>query len=206
MVFIVASRPSLVVSSGCYSSLQCMGFSLRWLLLLQSRALGAWVSVVVAHGLSCSMAHGIFLDQGLNPCFLPWKADSYSVNHQGISEPPSLGYTFGSGLERGLARSCGIGTPLWPPLAPRVQPGSGKGLRLANMELGVPNSPCVPSPLQVVPPEVTLPYDVWKAYVRTSLVGILPDNLIVMLSTWGWWCALKMPSFVSPNAFPHFCP
>ena len=28
--------------------------------------------VVVAHGLSCSTACGIFLDQGLNPCPLHW--------------------------------------------------------------------------------------------------------------------------------------
>ena len=33
-------------------------------------------SVVVAHGLSCSVACGIFLDQGLNPCPLHWQADS----------------------------------------------------------------------------------------------------------------------------------
>ena len=35
-VFGVASRLSLVVASGGYSSLQCTGFSLRWLLLLWS--------------------------------------------------------------------------------------------------------------------------------------------------------------------------
>ena len=33
-------------------------------------------SVVVAHGLSCSAARGIFPDQGLNPCPLHWQADS----------------------------------------------------------------------------------------------------------------------------------
>ena len=35
-VFIVARGLSLVVASGGYSSLWCTGFSLRWLLLLQS--------------------------------------------------------------------------------------------------------------------------------------------------------------------------
>ena len=38
--------------------------------------LGAWASVVVVHGLSCSTACGIFPDQGSNPCPLPWQADS----------------------------------------------------------------------------------------------------------------------------------
>ena len=33
-------------------------------------------SVVVVHGLSCSAARGIFLDQGSNPCPLHWQADS----------------------------------------------------------------------------------------------------------------------------------
>ena len=33
-------------------------------------------SVVVAHGLSCFAAHGIFLDQGSNLCPLHWQVDS----------------------------------------------------------------------------------------------------------------------------------
>ena len=40
---------------------------------------------VVAHGLSCSEACGIFPDQGLNPCFLHWQADSLLLSHQGSS-------------------------------------------------------------------------------------------------------------------------
>ena len=95
-VFVAASRPSLVAVSGGYSSLRCVGFSSRWLLLLRStgsrhmgfsscgtrasvvvaRGLQSAGSVVVAHGLSCSAACGIFLDQGLNPCPLHWQEDS----------------------------------------------------------------------------------------------------------------------------------
>ena len=51
---------SLVAASGGYSSLWCAGFSLQWLLLLQSTgsrrvgfsSCGAWASVVLACGLS----------------------------------------------------------------------------------------------------------------------------------------------------------
>ena len=43
---------SLVVVSGGYSSLQCAGFSLWWLLVAEHRVLGAWVSVVVTCVLS----------------------------------------------------------------------------------------------------------------------------------------------------------
>ena len=38
-------------------------------------------SVVVADGLSCSEACGIFLDQGLNLCLLQWQADSLPLDH-----------------------------------------------------------------------------------------------------------------------------
>ena len=47
-VFVAVCGLSLVVASGGYSSLRCVGFSLRWLLLLGAWALGAWCSVVVA--------------------------------------------------------------------------------------------------------------------------------------------------------------
>ena len=80
-----ACRLSLVAKSRGYFSLQCMGFALQWLLLLWStgsrctnfsncsmQTLGHVSSVVVAHGLSCSMACGIFTD-------LYWQADSYPL-------------------------------------------------------------------------------------------------------------------------------
>ena len=48
-----------------------------------ARALGIRTSVVVAHGLSCSVACGIILDHGTNTCPLHWQADSYPLYHQG---------------------------------------------------------------------------------------------------------------------------
>ena len=67
---------------GC-PSLQCMGFSLQWLLLLQStgsRCSGFSSSsmglVVVVQGLNCSKACGIFKDQESNLCPLHWQVDS----------------------------------------------------------------------------------------------------------------------------------
>ena len=88
-VFFAGCGLSLVVASGGYTLLRCMGFSLWWLLLLHSmgcRCVGSVVvahglqsagSVVVAHGLSSSMACGIFPDQGSNPCPLHWQVDSF---------------------------------------------------------------------------------------------------------------------------------
>ena len=43
---------------------------------------GAWALAVVAHGLSCSMAKGICLDQGWNPCLLHRQADFHLLSHQ----------------------------------------------------------------------------------------------------------------------------
>ena len=40
-------------------------------------------SAVALYGLTCSSAHGIFLDQGSSPCCLRCKVDSQPLNHQG---------------------------------------------------------------------------------------------------------------------------
>ena len=80
---------SLVVVNGGYSSLQHPGFSLCGSSCCRARALDSRASVVAAHGLSrgvglgCSMACGIFPDQGLNLCPLHWQADSYPPYQQG---------------------------------------------------------------------------------------------------------------------------
>ena len=50
---------SLVVASGGYSLLPCLGFSLQWLLLLWSTGSRHAGSVVVAHWLRCFVACGI---------------------------------------------------------------------------------------------------------------------------------------------------
>lgn len=81
-VFVVVCRFSPVAASKGCSSLWCVGFSLPWLLLLQSMA-----SVLVVHGLSCLTAR-IFPDQGLNPCPLHGKADSKLSDHRGC--PPCI--------------------------------------------------------------------------------------------------------------------
>ena len=52
-------------------------------------------SVVVAHGLSCSMACGIFPDQGLNPCLLHWQGNSLPLSPQGSPSCVNFCYLFG---------------------------------------------------------------------------------------------------------------
>ena len=74
---------SLVVASGGHSSSRCTGLSLSRPLSLQSTGSRCAGSVIVAHGLSCSAACGIFPDQGPNPCPLHWQADSQPLRHQG---------------------------------------------------------------------------------------------------------------------------
>ena len=80
---------SLVAASGGHCSSQCPGLLLSRPLLLQSTGSRRAGSVVVAHGPSCSMACGIFPDQGSNPCPLHWQADSQPLRHQGS---PLLGF------------------------------------------------------------------------------------------------------------------
>ena len=85
-IFVAAHRVSPVVASRGYSLLKCMGFSLRWLFLLQSMG-----SLVVAPGLCCPMACGIFLDQGSNLHPQYWQVDSQPLGHQ---ESPDLYFFF----------------------------------------------------------------------------------------------------------------
>ena len=80
--FLWLRRAGATLHCGARAS-HCGGFS-----CCGARALGAWApvvvalelssagSVVVAHGLSCSAACGIFLDQGSNSCPLHWQVDS----------------------------------------------------------------------------------------------------------------------------------
>ena len=70
-----------LLSSYSVRASHCSGFS-----CCGAQALGPVGSVVVAHGLSCSLTSGIFLDQGLNPFLLHWQADSSPLSHQG--SPP----------------------------------------------------------------------------------------------------------------------
>ena len=82
-VFISLRGLSLAAASGGHSSSRCAGLSLSRPLLLRSTGSRHAGSVVVAHGLSCSAACGIFPDQGSNPCPLHWQADSQPLHHQG---------------------------------------------------------------------------------------------------------------------------
>ena len=82
-VFVSVRGLSLVVASGGHSSSRCAGLSLSRPLLFRSTGSRRAGSVVVAHGPSCSMACGIFPDQGSNPCPLYWQADSQPLRHQG---------------------------------------------------------------------------------------------------------------------------
>ena len=59
------------------------GLSLSRPLLLRSTGSRRAGSVIVAHGPSCSVACGIFPDQGSNLCPLHWQAASQPLRHQG---------------------------------------------------------------------------------------------------------------------------
>ena len=82
-VFVSVRGLSLVAASGGHSSSRCAGLSLSRPLLLRSTGSRCSGSAIVAHGPSCSVACGIFPDQGSNPCPLHWQADSQPLRHQG---------------------------------------------------------------------------------------------------------------------------
>ena len=82
-VFVSVRGLSPVAASGGHSSSRCASLSPSRPLLLRSTGSRRAGSAVVAHGLSCSVACGIFPDQGSNPCPLHWQADSQPLRHQG---------------------------------------------------------------------------------------------------------------------------
>ena len=84
-------------------SLRCTGLSLSRPLLLWSTGSRCAGSVVVAHGPSCSMACGIFPDQGSNPCPLHWQADSQPLHHQGS---PSAQFYICQNKEHQTSQGC----------------------------------------------------------------------------------------------------
>ena len=90
-VFVSVLGLPVVAASGGYSSSRCAGLSLLCPLLLRSTGSRHAGSVVVAHGPSCSVACGIFPDQGSSPCPLNWQADSQPPCHQGS---PQLSFEF----------------------------------------------------------------------------------------------------------------
>ena len=75
-VFVSMRGLSPVAASGGHSSSRCAGLSLSRPLPLRGTGSRRAGSVIVAHGLSCSVACGIFPDQGSNLCPLHWQADS----------------------------------------------------------------------------------------------------------------------------------
>ena len=93
-VFVSVRGLSLVVASGGHSSSRCAGLSLSRPLLLRGTGSRRAGSVVVAHGLSCPAACGIFPDQGSSPCPLHWQADSQPLRHQGSPKMTVLTETF----------------------------------------------------------------------------------------------------------------
>ena len=82
-VFVSVRGLSLVAASRGHSSTRCAGLSQSRPLLLWSTGSRRAGSVIVAHGPSCSVACGIFPDQGSNPCPLHWQAGSQPLRHQG---------------------------------------------------------------------------------------------------------------------------
>ena len=83
-LFICGGTGSFFVAHGGYSSLQCMCFSLRWLLLLWSTGSRAEVSVVVVYRL---LSMWSILQQGIKP-MSPTLASGFST-----TGPPGKSYT-----------------------------------------------------------------------------------------------------------------
>ena len=109
-VFVSVRGLPPAAASGGHSSPRCAGLSLSRPLLLRSTGSRRAGSVIVAHGLSCSAACGIFPDQGSNPRPLHWQADSQPLRHQGS---PVQSFEAGKFLENSMwLGQCDISTDM----------------------------------------------------------------------------------------------
>ena len=120
-VFVAAWAFLSVQRVGATLQLWCTGFILWYHLLQRSTGSSVWASVVAGqgsrsvahrfqstgstaavHGLSCSVACGIFPDRGSNLCLLQWLVDSSRLSEPSrklrmfLTKWPS--YTFHSGM------------------------------------------------------------------------------------------------------------
>jgi len=77
---------SLVSESWGYSPVVMRGLLIAVASLVAGHRLQSSGSQAGAHGLSCSRACGIFLDQGSNPCLLYWQVDSLPLSPRGSPE------------------------------------------------------------------------------------------------------------------------
>ena len=71
----------LLIAVGSLAAEHCL-----WSIASGALPLEHWLwstGSVLVHGLSCSLACTIFLDQVWNLCLLPWQADSLPLSHQG---------------------------------------------------------------------------------------------------------------------------
>ena len=109
-VFVAARGISLVAASRGHSSLRCVGFSLRWPLLLQSTGsrhagFSSCGSRTLERRLSSCGSRVQLLcgmwdppGQGSNPCPLHWQADSQPLRHQGSPRNTLLKCPLGYGF------------------------------------------------------------------------------------------------------------
>ena len=75
-VFVAATGLSLAVVRGGYSVLVVLGLLIAVASLVVELGLEAWASEVALPGLSCSVAAGVFPNQGSNLFTRHWQADS----------------------------------------------------------------------------------------------------------------------------------
>ena len=85
-LFLLRGLPLVAASRGC-SPVTVRGLLRAVASLVAEHGHQSSGSVVVAHGLHCPEACGIFPDQGSNMCLLHWQADSLPLSHQGTQCP-----------------------------------------------------------------------------------------------------------------------
>ena len=93
--FSSCSEQGLLSNCGVWAS-HCSGFYSP-----RAQALDPWSWVVVVHRLSCPVACGIFLDQGLSPCPLHWQVDSKPLDTTSTRDSKPLPWCYSFNYSQG---------------------------------------------------------------------------------------------------------
>ena len=117
-VFAAVSGPSLVAASRPALHRGAPAFHRSGFSCCGGQAPGAQASVVVVHGLSCSVACGIFPDQGSNPCPPALAGGSVST----VPPGKSLSFAFNLAVSRGTLHAGNPAPPHPQTTAPSHSP------------------------------------------------------------------------------------
>ena len=172
----------------------------------------------MVHGLSCSMACGIFPDQGSNPCLLHWQVDSLPLSHLSTAFVKNTSCVplgnFTSSLRFDVRRGLGVPTlqivlrAIQALRAPEVAPGRRPQLCKGRRKTVLNPGPCVSVQVWTERTSPLLPISLLPSYCQGRELSpwwlpLSSEPLPLFLGTLCYRCSLcPFSLFLSTGSSP----